>query len=113
MNILPSGVQTLLYELREATEPTYSAERGGQYIKSPPERVAFWGALLPLSADDLRRAPQGTYTANSRKLYTQHTLTPGAQVAHGDDTYTVTGDVNYGSINSLKRYTLERKGVAK
>ena len=87
--------------------------RGGQYTPTPPARVPFQGALLPVSNEDLRYAPEGTYTAHSHKLYTNgHGLSVGAQVLDPMDgaTHTVRQELTHGPMHPLRRYLVERKG---
>lgn len=112
--MLPRG---LLHDMEDilAAAATYDAANGGQWTPGDRQRVTFKGCVLPVSEDDLRRAPAGTYTAESRKIYTNgHDLGVGGQVYDPQDgaTYTVTGDLNHGTISPIRRYTAERKGVA-
>ena len=59
----------------------YSADDCGQYLPGGETRVPFQGAILPLSERDLRNLPQGTYTAETKKLYTNgYALAVGAKV---------------------------------
>ena len=60
-------------------------------------------------------AAEGTYTANSRKIYTNgHALRIGGQVYDPQDgaTYTVRGDLDHGVIHPLRRFVADRKGEA-
>lgn len=109
--ILPGLVLTTCYELQR-TAPTIDYANGGQYKPAKPVRMAFRGAVLPMSAQDLRYAPQGAYTVDTRKLYTDRDLQPGCEVEACGATYTVTSSADYGYINGLKRYILERKGAS-
>lgn len=85
---------------------------GGQYTPGAIESIPFGGAVLPLTDEDLRYAPQGTYAADARKLYTDgYFLEIGAQVDVDGIVYTVTGSRDYGHIGTLKRYIIERKGT--
>lgn len=104
--ILPAFIQQDCWHIKR-TKPDLAA--GGQYRPGVPDRVPFRGAVLPMSADDLRYAPQGAYTAGSRKLYTHYTLPLGAEVDTGSGCYTVTGCMDYGAIHPINRYILERK----
>lgn len=63
----------------------------------------------------LETAAEGTYTANSRKIYTNgHALRIGGQVYDPQDgaTYTVRGDLDHGVIHPLRRFVADRKGEA-
>lgn len=106
---IPSALQEDITELRRPA-PVYDPDSGGQYVQQPAQEIRFRGSILPMSTDELRRAPQGAYTPNTRKLYTTHTLLPGSQIMAAGQTYTVSGIMDYGSIHPLKRYTIERKG---
>lgn len=111
---LPPGLLHDMEEIRAAA-PTYDAANGGQFTPGAAQRITFKGCVLPVTEDDLRRAPVGTYTKESRKIYTNgHALGVGGQVYDPQDgaTYTVTGDLDYGSIGAIRRFTAERKGVA-
>ena len=111
---LPRGILHTLTEIR-APSPTYDAENGGQWVPGAPERIDFEGCVLPVSEDDWKTAAEGTYTANSRKIYTNgHVLRIGGQVYDPQDgaTYTVRGDLDHGVIHPLRRFVADRKGEA-
>lgn len=76
---IPSALQEDITELRRPA-PVYDPDSGGQYVQQPAQEIRFRGSILPMSTDELRRAPQGAYTPNTRKLYTTHTLLPGSQI---------------------------------
>ena len=105
---LPRGILHTLTEIR-APAPTYDVENGGQWVPGTPERIDFEGCVLPVSEDDWKTAAEGTYTANSRKIYTN-----GGQVYDPQDgaTYTVRGDLDHGVIHPLRRFVADRKGEA-
>jgi hypothetical protein len=90
--------------------------RGGQYHPdAPPTKVSFQGVVMPVSDKDWRNAPEGTYTENSCKLYTNgFTLEVGAQITDEYDgqTYTVSQELSHGPIHSMKRYLIIREGKA-
>ena len=99
---LPRGILHTLTEIR-APAPTYDAENGGQWVPGTPERIDFEGCVLPVSEDDWKTAAEGTYTANSRKIYTNgHVLRIGGQVY----------DPQHGVIHPLRRFVADRKGGA-
>lgn len=110
---IPAQLMQTIYELR-AGPPIYQPDHGGQYIPGSVEEIPFVGAILPLSDVDLRRAPQGTFTADSRKLYTNgKNLETGTSIRTGAGTvYTVRSLLDYGDIATLRRYHIERKGTA-
>lgn len=111
---IPVTFMTEMEELRAAAAE-YRPDMGGQSLPGEVTRVPFRGAVLPLSEDDLRRAPQGTYTAMSYKLYTNgHKLGVGSRVKDvltGYE-YTVTGELDHGNLATVLRYVIERKGTA-
>lgn len=112
--VLPRGIMRDLVELR-AGNAAYDPENGGQWSRGQVERVPFKGCVLPMSEDDWRTAPQGTYTKESRKIYTDgHELCEGSGVYDPQDgaTYTVKGDLNHGTLHPMRRYVVERKGVS-
>lgn len=109
---LPKHVLCTCYELRRDAG-TIDYDNGGQYAPGAVQRIAFQGALLPLSDEDLRYAPQGAYSADSRKLYADgYALAVGAEVEVDEAVYTVTGSRDYGHLGTLRRYTVERRGTA-
>lgn len=78
--MLPRGILHELVELR-AGPGGYDPDNGGQWVRSEPERIPFQGVVLVVSEDDWQKAPQGTFTRNSRKIYTNgHALGVGSRV---------------------------------
>lgn len=113
--MLPRGLLRELIELKAPT-PVYDPDNGGQWVSSQAEEVPFQGCVLMVSEEDWQKAAQGTYTKDSRKIYTNgHALSIGGQVYDPQDgaIYTVTGELSYGSIHPFHRFVAERKGVAK
>ena len=47
---------------------------GGQSRPVDEPVTSFWGIVMPLSNLDLKRGPEGSYTYNSQKLYTDDTV---------------------------------------
>ena len=92
------------------------AENGGQWKPTlNPVTVMFKGIVLPLSNEDLQYLPEGTYTQNSQKLYTNGaTVDVGAQFIDTFDgnTYTVTTELTHGPTHPMKRYLVEARGGA-
>lgn len=96
-------------------EKVFLQEEGGVYRESIRKLATFQGAILPLSNEDLQRLPDGTSTTNSQKIYTNgEALAPGQLVQDSLDgqTYTVTTELTHTPIHGLKRYVVNRKGVA-
>lgn len=111
MPFIPPGLLHTMYELK--TKGNVDQNAGGQFKPSTAKKTAFEGVVLPVSDKDLRRAPEGTYTALSEKIYTNgHTLQVGAQVLDPPTgiTYTVTQELGHNSIHPMKRYVVEAKG---
>lgn len=112
--MLPNALLRDLVELR-AGAGRYDPDNGGQWSGGEVERIPFRGCVLPVSEDDLKTAPQGTYTAESRKIYTNgHALRQGGQVYDPLEgvTYLVTGDLDHGAVHPLRRFIVEGKGAA-
>lgn len=111
---IPNFVMSQLVELRSG-KPEYRADKGGQYLPGEPRRILFQGAVLPMSERDLQYMPQGTYTSDTRKLYTnRHELALGSKVMDlaAGATYTVEGELGYGEIHNMRRYILKAKKEA-
>ncbi len=111
---IPAGIMTPCVEIREGKQ-VYSADDGGQYLPGVKTRIPFQGAILPLNERDLRNLPQGTYTAETKKLYTNgHVLAVGSKVEWKETgiIYTVKGELEYGDIHQMRRYLVAAKRVA-
>ena len=77
--------------------------------------ISFEGALLPINNEDLQYLPEGSYTVNSQKIYTNGAmLQPGQLVQDSLDgqVYTVFTELTHSPIHGLKRYVVTKKGVA-
>jgi len=114
---LPAIPAGLLHDMIQ-TQPggTVDMANGGQFKPDlNPAQATFKGVVLPVSNEDLQYVPEGTYTRNTQKLYTN-----GARVAVGaaftdtydSQTYTVTQELTHGPIHPVKRYLVEARGVA-
>ena len=72
-------------------------------------------AVLPLSNEDWKLLPEGSYTKNSQKLYTNDPimLKPGQTVrdTYDGQKYTVKSELNHNTIHPMQRYFIE--GVVK
>ena len=72
---------------------------------------AFMGVVMPLSNKDWELLPEGSYTQNSQKLYTDDpvSLTPGQIVRDTFDgqRYTVKTMLAHNSIHPMLRYIVE------
>jgi hypothetical protein len=111
---IPSG---LLRDMtRIVINTVRDAERGGQWIpEGKSAKSIFKGIVLPINNEDLKYLDEGTYTQNMQKLYTNGPqVGVGAQFIDSADgsIYTITQELNYGPTHPLKRYVVEKKGVA-
>lgn len=92
------------------------AENGGQWRPAlHPSHLSFQGIVMPLSNEDLEYLPEGTYTRESCKLYTNgQRVAVGARFTDTYDgaTYTVKTELTHGPLHPMKRYLVERKGEA-
>ena len=89
---------------------------GGQWKPTlNPATASFKGVVMPLANEDLEYLPEGTYTKNTQKLYTNgERVEVGATFTDTYDstTYTVTQELTHGPIHPMKRYLVEARGGA-
>lgn len=88
---------------------------GGQ-SKPIYETVAtFWGVVMPLSNKDWKLLPEGSFTQNSQKLYTDDPvdIKPGQIIrdTYDGQQYTVVTELNHNTIHPMLRFLVE--GVVK
>ncbi len=104
-----------LLHILTVTKRTYVNIPGGQRKPVDETVASFWGVVLPLSNKDLKYLPEGTYTQNSQKLYTDDpvTIQPGQIIrdTYDGQTYTVKVELNHNTIHPMMRYIVE--GVVK
>ncbi len=108
---IPRTLMHTMYQLKSGGQ--YDQQAGGQWAPAKEERIAFQGVVLPVSDKDLQRAPTGTYSKDSEKIYTNgYALIVGGSVydPQSDMTYTVTQELGHNSIHPMKRYIVEAKG---
>jgi len=95
---------------------SHDIDNGGQWKPTlTPTTTKLKGVVMPLSNKDLEYLPEGTYTKDSRKLYTNGaTVEVGAQFTDTFDqnTYTVTTEMTHGPIHPQKRYMVTLRGRA-
>ena len=88
---------------------------GGQSRPVDKSVVSFWGIVIPLSNLDLKRLPEGTYTQNSQRLYTDDPveIKPGQIIrdTYDGQLYTVKTELAHNTVHPLMRYIVE--GVVK
>jgi len=111
---IPPG---LLHDMLQI-EPggTHDSVNGGQWKPAlNPKTAKFKGIVVPLSNRDLEYLPEGTYTKESQKLYTngKH-LEAGATFTdtYGGMTYTIETELTYGPLHPMCRYIVVAKGGA-
>ena len=90
-------------------------KRGGQSVPAGEEVTSFLGIILPLTDEDWKHIPDGSYTQNSQKLYTDDPVAiKNGQIiqdTYDGRCYTVTGTLSHSSIHPMLRYIVE--GVVK
>lgn len=96
-------------------ERTFEKEPGGQSRPVEVSTTSFQGVVLPLSNQDWKQLPEGSYTVNTQKLYTDDpvTIQPGQVITDTYDgqQYTVKQELSHNSIHPMRRYLVE--GVVK
>lgn len=104
-----------LLHILTVTDRKFVRGPGGQ--SQPVETVvtSFWGVVLPLSNLDLKFLPDGSYTQNSQKLYTDDPveIKTGQIIrdTYDGQQYTVMQKLSHNSIHPMMRYLVE--GVKK
>ena len=94
---------------------TYVRGPGGQSKPVDETVTYFWGVVMPLSNLDWKQLPEGSYTQNSQKLYTDDpvNIEPGQIIldTYDGQQYTVKQELSHNSIHPMHRYLVE--GVKK
>jgi hypothetical protein len=85
-------------------------DNGGQWRSLSTDPVSIKGVIMPLSNKDLKYLPEGTFTQNSQKLYTNgDVVAVGSEITDIDGkTYTVKQELDHNSIHPMKRYLVEK-----
>lgn len=112
----PKLPRTLLHPLSVVNRTfVRDPNRGGQSRPVDEVVTTFWGIVLPLSDKDWKQLPEGSYTYNSQKLYTddQVRIEPGQIIkdTYDNRSYTVMTELSHNSIHPMLRYIVE--GVTK
>lgn len=104
---LPRALLHPLVAYAQVSEPG----PGGQFRQVTKAVSVFKGAVLPLSNEDWKLLPEGSYTQNSQKLYTDDpvSLKPGQIVrdTYDGQRYTVKTLLAHNSIHPMLRYIVE------
>jgi hypothetical protein len=83
----------------------------GEYVEGAKTEVDFIGAVLPISQDDFRKNPDGGYTREDRKVYTNKDLTNGQVIVWNNFKWNAESDLDYSYIDpDFKRYFMRRVG---
>lgn len=84
---------------------------GGQSKPAEETVATFKGVVLPLSNKDWKQLPEGSYTKNSQKLYTDDpvSIKPGQIIrdTYDGQRYTVVTELNHNSIHPMLRFLVE------
>jgi len=118
MNFAKPMIPPIMLHDMERIAPggAHDSANGGQWKPAlDPPKTKFKGVVLPLSNEDLEYLPEGTYTKNSQKLYTnRERLEVGATFSDPFDgkTYTIATELTHGPIHPMKRYLVEKRGGA-
>ncbi|MDE3837933.1 hypothetical protein C0966_00730 [Bacillus methanolicus] len=88
---------------------TYYEETEGHweeiyYVKDDPTPVEMYGAILPLSEDDLQYAEAGTYSVKDRKIYTTQPLKLNSTIEYKGDKYTIQSFKDYSDYADVYIY---------
>lgn len=88
---------------------------GGQSKPIDEPVTSFWGVVLPLSNLDWKLMPEGSYTENTQKLYTDDPvdIKVGQIIrdTYDGQLYTVKQELAHNTIHPMLRFIVE--GVAK
>ncbi len=88
---------------------------GGQSRPVDKITASFLGVVMPLSNEDWKLLPEGGYTQNSQKLYTDSfvEIKPGQIIrdTYDGQAYTVKTELDHNSIHPMRRFIVE--GVVK
>jgi hypothetical protein len=112
----PKLPRALLHILTVSNRTFVRDTANGGQSKPVDETVAsFWGVVLPLSNKDWRQLPEGSFTQNSQKLYTDDpvSITPGQIImdTYDGQRYTVMTELSHNTIHPMLRFIVE--GVIK
>lgn len=112
----PRLPRALLHKLT-VIERTFERDKanGGQSRSVEKTVATFMGVVMPLSNKDLKYLPEGTYTQDSQKLYTDDPveIEPNQIIvdSFNGQRYTVKTELGHNTIHPMVRYIVE--GVVK
>jgi len=85
--------------------------KGGQSRPVYKTEATFLGVVMPLSNKDWQQLPEGSFTSNSQKLYTDDpvVIEPGQIIQDTFDgqRYTVKTELNHNSIHPMRQFIVE------
>lgn len=90
------------FTIYEHDEGHYSDN--GKWVEGEVTPVTVQGIILPLSDDDLRYVPNGTYTEADRKIYTTRPLKAGQKMEYGGRNYTIQNFKDYSAYADVFIY---------
>ncbi len=77
----------------------------GKLIEYPESTVNVNGALVPMSANQIRKYENGMYTAKDRMFYCRQDLPDGSKIDDGTSVYRITQDQDYREWTNVRIYT--------
>lgn len=95
------GIQLTILQPAEGT--TGYGPNGKKITQSPTSKVVI-GVLTPPSKDEIRHAPNGTYSVHDRNLYTLEPVKSKSKVEHEGKTYTVLETTDYTAYTDVFIY---------
>lgn len=102
-----------LLHLLKVIKRTYvnDQECGGQSVPNDETIETFWGIVLPMTNEDWKQLPEGSYTQDSQKLYTDDdiVIAPGhiIQDTFNGQCYTAKHKLSHNTIHPMLRYLVE------
>lgn len=108
----PTLPRALLHVLTVSNRTFVRDPAHGGQSKPVNETVAsFWGAILPLSNKDWKQLPEGSFTQNAQKLYTDDAveIKPGQIIldTYDGQSYTVISELSHNALHPMRRFIVE------
>ncbi|UQD52309.1 hypothetical protein C0971_10025 [Bacillus methanolicus] len=76
----------------------------GDYVKGEVTSIQMYGAILPLSEDDLQYAETGTYSVKDRKIYTTQPLKLNGIIEYKGERFTIQNFKDYSDYADVYVY---------
>ena len=113
MRATPRLPRALLHILT-VTDRSFVKGPGGQMRPVDKPAQAFRGVVLPMSNLDWKQLPEGSYSKNSQKLYTDDAIDikTGQLIrdTYDGQQYTVIQKLEHNSIHPMQRFLVEGVG---